>query len=86
MIQMIQSTWQATAHDLSRRAKYHQKMMKNFRVPWQKEYLTSLQEQHSFLIQTSEWMKIHVLRYMKSSKDAFLPCLAFFILSAQKMS
>ena len=54
MIQVIQSTWQATAHDLSRQAKYHQKMMKNFRVQWQKEYLTSLQEQHSFLIQTSE--------------------------------
>ena len=60
--------------------------MKNFRVQWQKEYLTSLQEQHSFLIQTSECMKIHVLRYTKSSKDAFLPCLAFFILSALKMS
>ena len=51
-------------------------MMKNFRVLWQKEYLTSLQEQYSFLIQTSECMKIHVLRYMKSSKDTFLPCLA----------
>ena len=38
---------QASSHDLSERVKYHRKMMQNFWEQWQKEYLTSLREQHS---------------------------------------
>ena len=40
---------QASNHDLSRWAKYHQKMMQNFWEQWQKEHLTSPQGQHSSL-------------------------------------
>ena len=40
---------QASNHDLSRRVKYHQKMIQNFWEEWQKEHLTSTQGQHSSL-------------------------------------
>lgn len=61
--------------------------MKNFRVQWQKEYLTSLQEQHSFLIQTSECMKIHDnisrVEIHEELKRCFfaLPCLLYTLCS-----
>ena len=38
---------QESAKDLSRRAKYHQKIMQAFWKQWQREYLTGLREQHS---------------------------------------
>ena len=38
---------QESTNDLSRQAKYHQKMLQAFWQQWQKEYLTSLREQHS---------------------------------------
>ena len=41
---------QASTHELSRRVKYHQKMMQNFWEQGQKEYLIGLHEQHSLQI------------------------------------
>ena len=38
---------QDSAKDLTRRAKYHQKIMQAFWKQWQREYLTGLREQHS---------------------------------------
>ena len=38
---------QESAKDLTRRAKYHQKLMQAFWTQWQMEYLTGLREQHS---------------------------------------
>ena len=38
---------QESAKDLTRRAKYHQKIMQAFWKQWQREYLTGLREQHS---------------------------------------
>ncbi|XP_078370371.1 uncharacterized protein LOC144654153 [Oculina patagonica] len=36
-----------SAKELTRRAKYHQKIMQSFWKQWQREYLTGLREQHS---------------------------------------
>ena len=38
---------QESAKELTRRAKYHQKIMRAFWKQWQREYLTGLREQHS---------------------------------------
>ena len=38
---------QESVKDLTRRAKYHQKIMQAFWKQWQREYLTGLREQHS---------------------------------------
>ena len=38
---------QESAKELTRRAKYHQKIMQSFWKQWQREYLTGLREQHS---------------------------------------
>ena len=38
---------QESAKELTRRAKYHQKIMQAFWKQWQREYLTGLREQHS---------------------------------------